>query len=129
MKNQFVLNLDPVSATGTVLLNDCGISSQSQLRICSTDNFFNWYKELPTMLFSEVNDSCEEMEKRAQWLSELSRGPERIYLLPYHDMGISKLVSLDMDTKTMASFGTPSPEHLEELKEILERRGWDVYIG
>ncbi|MBE6543729.1 MAG: hypothetical protein E7675_04960, partial [Ruminococcaceae bacterium] len=57
MKNQFVLNLDPVSATGTVLLNDCGISSQSQLRICSTDNFFNWYKELPTMLFSEVNDS------------------------------------------------------------------------
>lgn len=43
--------------TGHILLNNQPLFSQSQLQICATQNFFDWYRDLPNLMFAEVNDN------------------------------------------------------------------------
>ena len=57
MRHQFNLKIDPILGTGHILLNSQAIFSQSQLQVCSTQNFFDWYKDLPELMFAEVNDN------------------------------------------------------------------------
>ena len=80
-------------------------------------------------LLAGVNDSREEIQARAEWLDALPRPVERIYLLPFHDLGVSKLQSLGLPSEEMAAFQTPPRERLEARKEQLERFGWPVFIG
>lgn len=57
MIHQFSLKIDPIIGSGHVLLNSQPIFSQSQLQICTTQNFYDWYKDLPDLMFAEVNDN------------------------------------------------------------------------
>ncbi len=56
MIHQFDLQIDPITGVGQLLLNKQPLSAQSQLRVCATDNFYNWYRSLPGLLYAEVND-------------------------------------------------------------------------
>ena len=56
MSHQFSLKIDPILGTGHILLNGQAIFSQSQLQVCTTQNFFDWYMDLPNLMFAEVND-------------------------------------------------------------------------
>ncbi len=80
-------------------------------------------------LIAGVNDSLSEMRERAAFLSPMKSRIEKIYLLPFHDLGVSKLVSLDWSTETMQAYRAPEPAHLEACKEILEKEGFEVLIG
>ena len=80
-------------------------------------------------LIAGVNDSFEEMEARVRFLSQFPKRIEKIYLLPFHDLGVSKLNSLDYSDEKMKSFQTPSMEHLNACREILTSAGFEVLIG
>lgn len=57
MNHQFNVKIDPILGTGHILLNQQALFSQSQLQICTTQNFFDWYLDLPDLMFAEVNDN------------------------------------------------------------------------
>ena len=67
-------------------------------------------------LIHNVNDSEEEQQARIAFLKSLSRPVARIYLLPYHDLGLSKLASLNWDSNRMASFSPPSEERIQRIR-------------
>lgn len=56
MAHQLMLKIDPVTLTGQILLNQQPFAPQSPLSICATHSFFDWYDDLPKLIFSEVND-------------------------------------------------------------------------
>lgn len=56
MRHIFDMKINPYVGNAEIYLDGHIISSQSQLRICGTDNFFNWYHKLPDLLYAEVND-------------------------------------------------------------------------
>jgi len=80
-------------------------------------------------LIQGVNDSEGEIRAVAEYVKDFSYRIEKVYLLPYHNLGISKLTSLDRSTEHMERFQAPSPECLQKLKGILEAYGLDVYLG
>lgn len=57
MNHQFNVKIDPILGTGHILLNGQTLSSQSQMQICTTQNFFYWYRHLPDLMFAEINDN------------------------------------------------------------------------
>lgn len=57
MNHAFDIRINPYIGNAEIQLNGQPVSSQSQLRSCSIDNFFNWYKKLPQLLYAEVNDN------------------------------------------------------------------------
>ena len=59
MKHVFDMKINPYMGNAEIQLDGQQVSSQSQLRSCSTDNFFNWYRKLPGLLYAEVNDNYE----------------------------------------------------------------------
>lgn len=59
MNHVFDMKINPYIGNAEIQLDGQSVSSQSQLRSCSTDNFFNWYRILPGMLYAEVNDNYE----------------------------------------------------------------------
>lgn len=56
MNHVFDLNINPYTGTAEVLLNGQKLSSQSQLRICAIDPISKWYRDLPDLLYYELND-------------------------------------------------------------------------
>ena len=80
-------------------------------------------------LIAGVNDSEEEIRAVHEFALELGDNVQEIWMLPYHNMGISKLESLGASTEVMAGFRTPSPEHLDKLQAILEEGGFTVKRG
>lgn len=80
-------------------------------------------------LIAGVNDGNAELERRIRWLRARKRQAERIYLLPYHDLGLSKLVSMNMPTGTMAGFRRPDDERLDTWQQTLQQEGFQVLIG
>lgn len=80
-------------------------------------------------LIHNVNDSEEEQQARIAFLKSLSRPVARIYLLPYHDLGLSKLASLNWDSNRMASFSPPSEERIQRIKAGYEAEGLEVFVG
>ena len=53
----FEIKVSPTESTATVLLNQNTINNQSQLWRCGTEPFIDWVRELPDMLFAELNNS------------------------------------------------------------------------
>ena len=56
MKHIFDMKISPYTGTAEVMLNGQQLSPQSQLRVCAIDHISKWYKDLPELLYSEVND-------------------------------------------------------------------------
>ncbi len=73
------------------------------------------------------NDSDENIDSMARFVKENLEPDTRVCLLPYHRLGESKNESLghEMDW----SIEPPSDEHMEHLKNIVEKYGLTVQIG
>lgn len=73
------------------------------------------------------NDSDENIDAVARFVSENLTEDTRVCLLPYHRLGESKNESLghEMDW----SIEIPSDEHMNHLKEIVESYGITTQIG
>lgn len=56
MNHVFDIKINLYIGNAEIFLDGNTISSQSQLRVCGTNNFFNWYCMLPNLLYAEVND-------------------------------------------------------------------------
>lgn len=80
-------------------------------------------------LIAQVNDSTEETQAICEFLMQIRSSVEQVWLLPYHNMGISKLEALGMSTEQCAQFQPPSQEHLESLAGCFSRCGFDAHIG
>ncbi len=78
-------------------------------------------------LVSGINDSREEIEAVLQLLQS-GIHVRKIHLLPYHDIGKNKYARLGRSYDE-AALAPPTPEHLEELAEILRQTGVPVVIG
>jgi pyruvate formate lyase activating enzyme len=73
------------------------------------------------------NDSAEEMESMAKFISQLKRPPP-CHLLPYHALGVSKYKHLGTEPKTRDAEG-PSKETMQEFLGIWNRHGIATQIG
>ena len=68
-------------------------------------------------IISEVNDTEEEMKNIKDFLSKCKRYPERVELLPYHNLGEHKYEALRRDA---VRFFAPSKEKIGKLKSIFK---------
>ena len=73
------------------------------------------------------NDSDENIEAMAAFVSDKLGNDVRVCLLPYHRLGESKNESLghEMDL----SMEIPSDDHMQHLKEIVENYNLETQIG
>lgn len=78
-------------------------------------------------LVSGINDSLEDI-KSVLTLVQSGVHVRRIHLLPYHNIGKSKYTRLGRSYEDSA-FAPPTPEHLEELADVLRQSGVPVVIG
>ena len=78
-------------------------------------------------LVSGINDSLEDI-KSVLTLVQSGVHVQRIHLLPYHNIGKSKYTRLGRSYEDSA-FAPPTPEHLEELADVLRQSGVPVVIG
>ncbi len=69
-------------------------------------------------LIAGLNDSREEGEKTAEFLSQLEI--KKVTFLPYHDLGVAKKRNIG---GLQESFQTPEDERLEYFKEVFEKKG------
>ncbi|MBT9776712.1 glycyl-radical enzyme activating protein [Clostridium sp. MCC353] len=80
-------------------------------------------------LIKGVNDSAGEIEAVARLAESLGGMVEQIWLLPYHNLGLSKLEALNMPDQEMKQFQAPEQEELERMAKVLEVAGAGVKIG
>jgi pyruvate formate lyase activating enzyme len=74
-----------------------------------------------------MNDQEDNLRQMGKFLSGLS-SPERIDLLPYHTVGLSKYISMQKQYR-LNEVQTPSEERMAELAEILRGYGLKIKIG
>ncbi len=77
-------------------------------------------------LIPGYNDSESDIRKLAQFSSELPI--EKISLLPYHSWGEQKYCRLGRDYALSGTL-SPTAEHLQELRQIIESYGLRVTVG
>lgn len=80
------------------------------------------YIRLP--LLEGINSGDGEINAVIQFLRPLNI--QRVYLLPYHDLGRYKAERMGLDTFSMAP---PGSERLEEIKAMFEKAGYITKIG
>lgn len=68
-----------------------------------------------------VNDDEGEIRAIGVILRSLPYTPERVELLPYHDMGRGKCSQLDMEYALDAKYSAVSDERLRELQDVIEK--------
>lgn len=72
-----------------------------------------------------VNDSLENMEATARFLSSLKALPQRVELLAYHDFGVGKAALLG---RRQERFAAPSGPALERLAEAFRAEGIEAQV-
>lgn len=80
-------------------------------------------------LIKGVNDSEKEILEIRDLALELGNKVEEIWLLAYHNLGLSKLEALGASTKVMKTFETPKAEYLQYIKSILEEKNLTIKLG
>lgn len=75
-----------------------------------------------------LNDSEENISATAQFASTLGEKFERIELLPYHKFGTQTYGRLGR-TYTLDDTESPTDDHMEQLKKIIEKEGIETQIG
>lgn len=85
--------------------------------------FFARIPVIPT-----CNDSIENMEAIAKFISNELGRQVRVFLLPYHRLGEVKYLRLEVTGRTFST-DTPSEEHMEQIKRIFESYGLDTQVG
>ncbi len=83
------------------------------------------YLRLP--IIDGINTMKEETELRMNFLRENNIKPERIDLLPYHDMGKGKYQNLGLDYRG-EGLKSPDIEGLNEMKMMYEENGFVIAV-
>jgi len=79
-------------------------------------------------LIPGVNDSMENIEATARFLSRLGKEAAKIQLMPFHRMGQSKYRALNM-RYTMEGLGAADDEQVEAVRRAYVQRGIDCSIS
>lgn len=106
-----------------------GVSNEKILKnieFAASNSAAKMWIRLP--LIGHVNDSEEEIRQICRFLAPFKRRVERICLLPYHNLGLSKLEALDWPTTAMKQFKAPEENHMQKLKGIFEKEGYFVKL-
>jgi len=74
------------------------------------------------------NDSDDNILDTARFASELGDNLTRVELLPYHKFGTQTYSRIGRDYK-LADVETPSDEHMQRLKDIVESSGVKAQVG
>lgn len=82
---------------------------------------------LRLILINDVNVDDEAICGIASWLRKQNISIESINLLPYHDFGRDKYISLNRECTQ--NFEKPDDERIEEIKVYFEKAGYTVKIG
>ncbi len=80
-----------------------------------------------TPIIPGINDSDENIEEMGTFIKSLKGNIEEVHILPYHELGRNKYDALGY--KYTLDRGTPSNEHMCEIKEKLEGFGLIVQTG
>lgn len=80
-------------------------------------------------LISGINDSEDEIHQITQLARSLGPSIQAIWLLTYHNLGLSKLEALGLPPGPMQEYTAPTPEHLEKLQNIFTNYGLTVQIS
>jgi pyruvate formate lyase activating enzyme len=75
-----------------------------------------------------VNDSVENIDSTARFLTRLCNGAARLQIMPFHRMGQSKYMALNM-LYTMAELGAAEDEHVEATRKAYAERGIDCSVS
>lgn len=75
-------------------------------------------------LIQGVNDSEEEIRQVCEFAVPYSESVEEIWLLPYHNLGVSKMEALGWSTEICLKFQKPEREHLEALAQVIRSYGF-----
>jgi pyruvate formate lyase activating enzyme len=74
-----------------------------------------------------VNDSIENIEATARFVSEELGGATPVHLIPYHRFGVSKYDLLELDGGNETA--PPTPAHMEELRARVASFGLETVMG
>jgi pyruvate formate lyase activating enzyme len=97
---------------------------ENSKKICSEFSIPVWAR-IP--IIPGYNDSYENLENTAKFISELPKGSiTQVNLLPYHRLGEGKL---DLLERPPLSINPPSQEKISEIKKIFESHGLKTFIG
>jgi pyruvate formate lyase activating enzyme len=75
-----------------------------------------------------VNDTTENIEATARFLTGLGENAVRLQIMPYHGMGKNKYRALNLPY-TMDEIGAADDGHLEEIRRAYVQRGIDCTIS
>jgi pyruvate formate lyase activating enzyme len=79
-------------------------------------------------LIPGVNDSADNIEATAQFLSKLGKNARKLQIMPYHRMGQSKYRALNW-VSAMEEIGVADEEHVEAVQRAYIQRGIDCTIS
>ena len=79
-------------------------------------------------LIPGINDSIENIEATARFLTSLGKNAARLQLMPYHRMGQSKYKALNMPY-TMEGLGAADDEQVEAVKRLTSTVAYDCTIS
>jgi len=97
------------------------------------ENVYKVYHEAKKPIAARVptipgyNDSKENIGAMVRFIAEKLGKDVKVHLLPYHHLGESKTER--MEQEVVFSAETPSNEHMEELKALVESYGLTAVIG
>ena len=75
-----------------------------------------------------VNDTPVDIALLCRFFSRYKGKIRRVHILPYHNLGLGKYEALDQ-TYSLSDVHPPTDKHMNEIKEDLERCGFEVVIG
>ena len=87
-------------------------------------NGANIWLRLP--IIPGINDDEEEIQQVMALAKEL--GLHKVFLLPYHKMAASKYQRLGIAYR-LPNLEDPTSEHMEELRSVFAREGFETHIG
>ncbi|WP_291637697.1 glycyl-radical enzyme activating protein [Clostridium sp.] len=101
-----------------------GISNEQILKNISRLNKLKVPVVVRIPVIGGVNSDLENIRKTARFVKDNIDAP-KLELLPYHSFGDSKYEALGLE-KPSRQFGTPSPDYLRELNNIVRNEGVEV---
>ena len=76
----------------------------------------------------DLNDTESNMKALAEFILHKLEQPVKVHLLPYHQLGESKISHLEK-TEERTQVAPPSDAHMESLRSIVAGYGLEVIIG
>ena len=80
-------------------------------------------------LIAGCNDDEAQIQAVLDFIAPFSEQIEQVWLLPYHNLGLSKLESLEQSTERQSQFRAPDEDQLQVLQSMFTSAGYCTKIG